>query len=518
MFRSKAGEAAHMFRCHGIVSSLRWLFDTTACPSCLREYHTYGRLKAHLHANETCRKRLQNRPALPAPEVGIGSTENTLMEHRLNGLLPPLQGHGPLQAPGLMRDVEDFDVELYAEIAESLLHHHVMSHQSELRRLFEQHFISWTMCVRTVGAFAGNATLQDAQAFGYEDLAGLRKAMEDLMDPAHWDFMRMARFGRSLPTKEVLTQSLDDAELRETSARPCAFGVHRLVLHAFSGRRRPGDFQEYLDAIMMAQEGVVVHVVSVDIVLSATWGDVSDPACQRFWYEGVRSKYVVGYLAGPPCETWSQARAVATQDEAEVTHWKGPRILRTLQDLWGKPCLAIREMKQILTGNQLLLFSFHMMLLLYVTGGYGALEHPAPPKDEEKASIWRTSLALFLCSLPGVKRIDFAQGLLGAKSPKPKSILSLNLPDLVDQIWRGRVCDELPQTSSIGRDSLGRWKTSTLKEYPPSLCKALAESFAAAVMRAETDPTICICTDFWSKCKSMVVTDYGQYIGPDFAG
>ena len=50
------------------------------------------------------------------------------------------------------------------------------------------------------------------------------------------------------------------------------------------------------------------------------------------------------------------------------------------------------------------------------------------------------------------------------------------------------------------------------------MCKALAESFAAAVTRAEADPTICICTDFWCKCKSMIVTDYGQYIGPDFAG
>lgn len=504
-----------------MVSSLRWLFDTTACPSCLREYHTFGRLKAHLYANESCRRCLQNRPALHAPEAGVGSTENTLMEWRHNGLLPPLQGQGPLPEPCRLREVEDYDIELYADLAECLLQHDVQRHRVELQRCLAQHTVSWTMCVRTVEAFLGNASLQDALAFGYDGLSNLQAAMTELIDPLQWEFMREKRPEPTSPNKEQLMQCLEDAELCERVVQPCSFGVHRLVLHAFSGRRRPGDFQEFLDGLLAAQEGIVVHVVSVDIILSATWGDVTDPVCQQFWYNGVRSKYVIGYLAGPPCETWSQARAVAA-DDAETCGVRpmrhGPRVLRTLQDLWGKPCLAIREMRQLLLGNQLLLFSFHMMLLLYVTGGCGALEHPAPPKDEEKASIWRTSIARFLCSLPGVRRLDFVQGLLGAKSPKPTSILSLNLPDLVDQIWRGRVCDELPQTSSIGRDSQGRWKTSSLKEYPPALCKALAESFAAFITRVEADTDISICTEFWSRCQDMIVTDYGDFIGPDFAG
>ena len=346
-FRSKAGEAAHMFRRHGMVSSLRWLFDTTACPSCLREYHTFGRLKAHLYANENCRRCLQNRPALMAPEAGVGSNENNLMEHRLNGLLPPLQGHGPLPAPGLRREVEDYDIELYAELAECLLQHDVPRHRTALQQRLAQHTISWTMCERTVEAFVANASLQDAQTFGYEDMKSFQAVMTELIEPSQWEFMRQQRSDPALLTRGKLTQVLDDAELCEMEARPRAFGAHRLVLHAFSGRRRPGDFQEFLDGILAAHEGVVVHVISVDIILSATWGDVTDPTCQRFWYHGVRSKYVIGYLAGPPCETWSQARAVTTDDGSEDTHRQGPRVLRTVQDLWGKPCLAIREMRQI---------------------------------------------------------------------------------------------------------------------------------------------------------------------------
>ena len=150
-------------------------------------------------------------------------------------------------------------------------------------------------------------------------------------------------------------------------------------------------------------------------------------------------------------ETWSKAREhslAPSPDEQLGGRATGPRVLRTLHELWGMDSLSIREMRQILIGNHLLLFSSKMLVLLYITGGCGALEHPAPPKSEELASIWRTQIALLLCKLPGILRVDF---LLGAKSPKPTSILALNLPDTMDQIRGGRVCTDLPLASSIGR-------------------------------------------------------------------
>ena len=90
-----------------------------------------------------------------------------------------------------------------------------------------------------------------------------------------------------------------------------------------------------------------------------------------------------------------------------------------MEEVWGMSSLAVREIRQVLVGNQLLLFSFQMMLLLYVVGGCGALEHPAPPSEEHLASIWRIPFAILLCQLPGVVRHKISQGLLGAKSPKP---------------------------------------------------------------------------------------------------
>ena len=191
---------------------------------------------------------------------------------------------------------------------------------------------------------------------------------------------------------------------------------------------------------------------------------------------------------------------------------------RRPEELWGKQSLAVREVRQVLFGNQLLLFSFHMMILRHGTGDCGALGHPAPPAKVDSASIWRTAIAELLCQGPGVQRVDFAQGLLGARSPKPTSVLTLNLPHLAERLWKGRVCDEIPQKPSIGKDSEARWLTSGLKEYPPAMCKALAASFADRIQHCPVDPSICISSDFMARCDQMIVKEYSLHIGPDYAG
>lgn len=242
-----------------------------------------------------------------------------------------------------------------------------------------------------------NATDDDARVFGYDHLQQFVAFLAGFIDPRNWDFLQVQVPQHRQPDIEELEQELANAVILEQTPRPAMFGVHRLVLHAFSGRCRPGDFQEFLDAIVGDCSGIVVHVVSVDVILDRNWGDVTRPECQKFWFDGVQRRFVIGYLAGPPCETWSKARAVAVKSAHEDR--QGPRILRTMEEIWGMSSLAVREIRQVLVGNQLLLFSFQMMLLLCVVGGCGALEHPAPPSEEHLASIWRTPLAILLCQL-----------------------------------------------------------------------------------------------------------------------
>ena len=84
-----------------------------------------------------------------------------------------------------------------------------------------------------------------------------------------------------LPDIEDLERAMSLSTVRPATPRPSSFGVHRLVLHAFSGRRRPGDFQEFIEAMLAKCSGIVVHIVSVDIILNSVWGDVTSEAYQR---------------------------------------------------------------------------------------------------------------------------------------------------------------------------------------------------------------------------------------------
>ena len=51
--------------------------------------------------------------------------------------------------------------------------------------------------------------------------------------------------------------------------------------------------------------------------------------------------------------------------------------------------------------------------------------------------------------LPGVEKIRFAQGLLGAKTAKPTELLRVNLPSMMQHLHANRVRKELPRGQSV---------------------------------------------------------------------
>lgn len=137
-------------------------------------------------------------------------------------------------------------------------------------------------------------------------------------------------------------------------------GRTRIVLHAFAGRRRLGDLQYYLEKDMLTDAPYDLVVVSLDIVINDRWGDATREDTRRLWLTAIRDKYVVRFVAGPPCETWSRVRGVLHPDQGAAAERGVPRVLRTLSELWGLPSLGIRELSQILTGNSLLIFTLEL--------------------------------------------------------------------------------------------------------------------------------------------------------------
>ena len=513
--RSLGGEGAHMHRTHGEAHPVRSLMGSTQCAACLTEYYTMGKLKMHLIRSSQCRTTLIGRGHLEPTQPGIGSVEDTVRWMQWDNKLPPLAAEGPQPREAPRRD---FDVEhpaLYEEVILSILEVDTEAYETHVRRCIRKHPISWTKCRRTLL----EAHRQCAEGFLDVDPAHMRSCMETLQRLSQadaWPFLAALRCGAqpTVPSQEEIDSRIEAAQIiHDRRAIPPPLGRERVFLHAFSGRRRPGDLQHYLEEAFARQaDGVLLHVVSMDIVIDKEWGDARRQTTRDFWLRGALSGFVQGGLCGPPCETWSQARFVDLGEADE----RRPRPLRSLEWLWGLPSLSLREMGQVEVGNELLLFAIDLLICLARSEGIGVLEHPGEPADETKPSIWRLPIIQLLRQLPGFDFVDFAQGLLGAKSPKPTRFLTLNMGSLPGFLHSHRLCPDLPRNAAIGKTVDGQWATTSLKEYPPALNKALGESFAFHLLQYPYQQDTVIDKGFLDRCRFMHVTDFGKHYGLDY--
>ena len=105
------------------------------------------------------------------------------------------------------------------------------------------------------------------------------------------------------------------------------------IIHLYSGRRRSEDFHAMADVMLQAYPHLDVRVLSIDAAV--------DPSlnvhCERLWgflLQIGRAGRILGLLQGPPCETWTAARH-HQQFDAEGNALRGPRPLRTTEELWG---------------------------------------------------------------------------------------------------------------------------------------------------------------------------------------
>eukprot|EP00435_Cladocopium_sp_Y103_P033620 s203_g8.t1 len=105
-----------------------------------------------------------------------------------------------------------------------------------------------------------------------------------------------------------------------------------------------------------------------------------------------------------------------------------------------------------------------------------------------------------ILTLPGFELIQLAQGLWGAKSPKPTSLLMLNAPGFKQELRQWQEAKELPKSLSIGRDATGQWSTAALKEYPPALNGAFARGLLTSVNGCSLNEEVLIDEEFSSRC------------------
>ena len=524
-FRSKGGCGAHLFRVHGRVNPVRHLFATSQCGACMKDYHTFAKLKVHLLHATTCRHALQARRCRWTPTPGAGSQINSELEVSHDGLLPPLKVHGPLQEPVPGRADEDYDQDLLEEIFVNILDAADLDEcEALIRTAARGRAISWLMFQATLTQFIDIFTDEDAAVLHVPGDA-LRALLRSLRSPSAWDFLVDEGRSKRSPWHRdiaILEQHcvLEKEELETKSfhaSPPRGFARERYILHLFAGRRRQGDFQYFVDRLVDLHDPFFIQVISVDIVISKQWGDLSREDSRQFWTSAILTRQVVALLGGPPCETWSRARGRALPGDGHPQR-AGPRIVRTLEETWGLASLSLRELQQVTIGNILMGFQLVSMAALACVGGVAVVEHPAEPADGDAASIWRTPIMQLLLALPECEVLTLAQGLWGAQSAKPTTLGVLNAPGLKLELHRGRITPDLPKGVSIGKDQTGQWATARLKEYPPGLCLALAKGMLKAIQSIPENNEAQVSLHNKEVFDAMVCSHYGQSFGPDYAG
>ena len=251
---------------------------------------------------------------------------------------------------------------------------------------------------------------------------------------------------------------------------------HFLFVHLFSGRRREGDFHACV-AAWAERHNHLATILSMDTanlqMRSASWTELL--ACYK---RGL----VTATLAGTPCETFSEARHQQdpSEDPGKGQHGRLPRPLRSWERLLGLEGLTRKETAQLHVGSAFFLQGTVLIAYQVISGGYFISEHPAPPMDDSRASIWSSPWMTLLRSHPDIHLHVVPQWKFGATVPKPTGLLALRLPFFIRSLFRHADHTLVkPKAVAIGKDAEGNFRTSCHKEYPAR--------FSAGLARAVTD-------------------------------
>ena len=124
----------------------------------------------------------------------------------------------------------------------------------------------------------------------------------------------------------------------------------------------------------------------------------------------------------------------------------------------------------------LLHVAFSLFVELLGAGGFALIEHPAVPSRVRAPSIWKLSHVQWLLRSPAVTSRTFKQSVHGQIAAKPTTFLLLRLDGISKYLYsfQGHSVPLARVQQLHGRNASGAWNTAAAKEYPPSLCRAIA--------------------------------------------
>ena len=364
------------------------------------------------------------------------------------------------------------------------LQHEVES--SEIQRELEEVFLSVAECLPVYHLLGRKQQLLNW--LQHEPVVVVEPVPEPALDTRH---VRLREpIPSSLSQQATLLAPQLDRRLRSTPRTdkgvPVVTGPQGersiYILHLFSGRRRDGDCHYWFHALIHDYlPHHEVKVFSVDTAIHDQCGNLaSGRNYELLWNLACRGFFAL-CISGPPCETWSAARHLQLEGVKFA-----PRPLRSFDKPWGLDGRSLRELHQLTMGSELMVNHLQLETAVVLQGGGSLMEHPAPPRPAEYASIWRVPLhSNVSMEMRHSKQIVIEQWRYGAVGVKPTTIRCQNLGERVGAVLHQCTVDGLtrPQNSLMGLDEAQCFKTAAAKEYPSGLCLALVRASLDGLQR-----------------------------------
>ena len=275
-----------------------------------------------------------------------------------------------------------------------------------------------------------------------------------------------------------------------TGGTPSAWQPYTF-LYLFSGNKRKTSVGNFVRKLA-GRYGVEVRVVEIDIRYNKRW-DFTQGAVRRKWLSFISQGGADALLVTPPCSTESRA------------HWandEGPLPLRSSVHPRGFPTNSPARKLKAWQGNILADFSFDAMeaqlahedrvATMEQPEDLGAPSQPRIP-NQRPASMWQWPQHAQLATRDDVQTVALSQLDFGSDHAKPTRLL-LRVPGPLhpqmfpgfpsldpDGVYHG------PLPRKLGKPLIGKthgvYKTAAAAEWPPGLCKWMAEQVLLSFQR-----------------------------------
>ena len=254
-----------------------------------------------------CRAALWGSRRRYAPAGGAASEVDRSLCRQHDGLLPLLQVAGPKLQEQPATELPVFDLLLGEQIHVEIVENEGMDDvETVVRKTIEKYPVSWVTCRETLGYLRDSLTEQDIQVLHIGDF-DIKHLLQVLPSGSAWPFLQVphALHGQAttrMPLEEIEQMCMEESVQGPHRAPfwvvPRAMAKERFIIHAFSGRRRPGDFQHFIEQAQQSFPEVTIFTISVDLMVDLVWGDVSKDSVRSFWLNAVRQRQVVAAMAG----------------------------------------------------------------------------------------------------------------------------------------------------------------------------------------------------------------------------